>query len=158
LGVLKPETYKGQEYKPVFALAVGLMEIANLFRYAALAVGLKPSANQGKARLRGLWRIMYSKTIHPRLCEAKLACAGESGLCIQRPYTLGYARRRPPARARADYLFEDHQPAGGALLWVIVYRLFLSPTASSLIGYWLSAIGYQLSAMEGEARLRRLYP
>ena len=54
----------------------------------------------------------------------------------------------------ADYLFEDHQPAGGALLWVIVYRLFLSPTASSLIGYWLSAIGYQLSAMECEARLR----
>ena len=27
LGVLKPETYEGQEYKPVFALAVGLMEI-----------------------------------------------------------------------------------------------------------------------------------
>jgi hypothetical protein len=40
LGVLKPETYEGQEYKPVFALAVGLMEIENLFRYAALAVGL----------------------------------------------------------------------------------------------------------------------
>ncbi len=36
------------------ALAVGLMEIENLFRYPALAVGLKPSANQGKARLRGL--------------------------------------------------------------------------------------------------------
>ena len=67
---------------------------------------------------------------------------------------LGYARRSPPAWARADYLFEDHQPAGGALLSVIVYRLFLSPTASSLIGYWLSAIGYQLSAMECEARLR----
>jgi hypothetical protein len=27
LGILKPETYEGQEYKPVFALAVGLMEI-----------------------------------------------------------------------------------------------------------------------------------
>jgi hypothetical protein len=26
-------------------------------------VGLKPSANQGKARLRGLYRIIYSKTI-----------------------------------------------------------------------------------------------
>jgi hypothetical protein len=36
------------------ALAVGLMEIENLFHYTALAVGLKPSANQGKARLRGL--------------------------------------------------------------------------------------------------------
>ena len=107
----------------------------------------KPSARQGKARLRGRGRIMYSKTIHPRLCEATPACAGESGLCIQRPYTLGYARRSPPAWARADYLFEDHQPAGGALLSVIVYRLFLSPTASSLIGYWLSAIGYRLSAI-----------
>ena len=39
------------------------MEIENLFRYTALAVGLKPSANQGKARLRGLYRIIYSKTI-----------------------------------------------------------------------------------------------
>ena len=36
------------------ALAVGLMEIENLFRYTALAVGLKPSARRGKARLRGL--------------------------------------------------------------------------------------------------------
>ena len=43
--------------------AVGLMEIENVFRYTALAVGLKPSAMQGEARLRGLWRIMYSKTI-----------------------------------------------------------------------------------------------
>jgi hypothetical protein len=36
------------------ALAVGLMEIENLFRYPELAVGLKPSASQGEARLRGL--------------------------------------------------------------------------------------------------------
>jgi hypothetical protein len=34
--------------------AVGLMEIENLIRYTALAVGLKPSAMQGEARLRGL--------------------------------------------------------------------------------------------------------
>ena len=45
------------------ALAVGLMEIENLFRYPALAVGLKPSAMQGEARLRGLERNNYSKTI-----------------------------------------------------------------------------------------------
>ena len=70
------------------ALAVGLMEIENLFRYTALAVGLKPSANQGKARLRGLYRIIYSKTISPRLCKAKPACAGYTGLFIQRPYAL----------------------------------------------------------------------
>ncbi len=39
------------------------MKIENLFRYPALAVGLKPSASQGEARLRGLYRIIYSKTI-----------------------------------------------------------------------------------------------
>jgi hypothetical protein len=45
------------------ALAVGLMEIEHLFRYPALAVGLKPSASQGEARLRGLERIICSKTM-----------------------------------------------------------------------------------------------
>ena len=39
------------------------MEIENLIRYAPRAVGLKPSAMQGKARLRGLARIISSKTI-----------------------------------------------------------------------------------------------
>jgi hypothetical protein len=48
------EADEDQEYKPVFVLAVRLMEIENLIRYTALAVGLKPSATQGKARLRGL--------------------------------------------------------------------------------------------------------
>jgi hypothetical protein len=71
------------------ALAVGLMEIENLFRSTALAVGLKPSASQGEARLRGLYRIIYSKTISPRLCKAKPACAGYTGLFIQRPSALG---------------------------------------------------------------------
>jgi hypothetical protein len=52
------------------------MGIENLFRYTALAVGLKPSAMQGKARLRGLYRIISSKTISPRLSRAKPACAG----------------------------------------------------------------------------------
>ncbi len=66
-------------------LAVGLMEIENLFRYPARAVGLKPSASQGEARLRGLWRIISSKTISPRLARAKPACAGYTGLFIQRP-------------------------------------------------------------------------
>ena len=66
-------------------LAVGLMGIENLFRYTALAVGLKPSAMQGKARLRGLYRIISSKTISPRLAKAKPACAGYTGLFLQRP-------------------------------------------------------------------------
>jgi len=36
------------------ALAVGLMEIENLIRYTEPAVGLKPSAMECEARLRGL--------------------------------------------------------------------------------------------------------
>ena len=80
--------------------AVGLMEIENLFRYPALAVGLKPSAIQGKARLRGLYRIISSKTISPRLRNAKPACAGSDGLFLQSPSALGYPEQRPPARAR----------------------------------------------------------
>jgi hypothetical protein len=39
------------------------MEIENLIRYAPRAVGLKPSAMQGEARLRGRERIISSKTI-----------------------------------------------------------------------------------------------
>jgi len=108
-------------------LAVGLMAIENLFRYPALAVGLKPSAMrgearlrgleravadyllkdhkpsaiQGEARLRGLWRIMYSKTISPRLARAKPACASERGLFTQNhkpPASQGEARLRGLAR------------------------------------------------------------
>ena len=65
--------------------AVRLMEIEHLFRSIALAVGLKPSANQGKARLRGLYRIISSKTISPRPWNAKPACAGYGRLFPQRP-------------------------------------------------------------------------
>ena len=61
------------------ALAVGLMVFEKLIRYATLAVGLKPSATGCEARLRGRERIIFSKTIRPRLRDAKPACAGESG-------------------------------------------------------------------------------
>ena len=39
------------------------MVIEKLIRYAGLAVGLKPSATECEARLRGLERSMYSKNI-----------------------------------------------------------------------------------------------
>jgi len=60
-------------------LAVGLMVFEKLIRYTGLAVGLKPSAMGCEARLRGRERMMSSKTISPRLGDAKPACAGESG-------------------------------------------------------------------------------
>ena len=53
----------------------GLMEIEKYIRYPVLAVGLKPSASQGKARLRGLYRLIYSKTGSPPLDHHPLACA-----------------------------------------------------------------------------------
>ena len=56
------------------------MEIEPLIRYAPRAVGLKPSALRGEARLRGLYRNNSSKTISPRLYGAKPACAGYTGL------------------------------------------------------------------------------
>jgi len=58
------------------APAVGLMVFEQFIRYARLAVGLKPSARGCEGRLRGLYRIIYSKTISPRPGKAKPACAG----------------------------------------------------------------------------------
>jgi len=46
-----------------------MMEIEKYIRYAPLAVGLKPSAMECKARLRGLERIISSKTIILQRCR-----------------------------------------------------------------------------------------
>jgi len=56
-----------------------------IIRSTARAVELKPSAMRDEAHLRGLYRIIYSKTISPRLWDAKPACAGFGGLFTQRP-------------------------------------------------------------------------
>jgi len=47
--------------------AVGVMVFEKFIRYTGLAVGLKPSARGCEGRLRGLERIIFSKTITPRL-------------------------------------------------------------------------------------------
>ena len=78
-----------------------------IIRYAPRAVGLKPSAMQGEARLRGLYQIIYSKTISPRLSMAKPACASRerqrrpsrlsplaSRLSIAKPACTGEKRGR----------------------------------------------------------------
>jgi hypothetical protein len=56
------------------------MEIEHLIRYAPRAVGLKPSAIRGEARLRGLYRNNSSKTIshfctYDHLDKTKTPCA-----------------------------------------------------------------------------------
>ena len=49
-------------------------------------MGLKPSASRGKARLRGLYRIIYSKTISPHE-------AHEEGSTYLRTAIIRYAAR-----------------------------------------------------------------
>ena len=57
------------------------MEIENLIRYTEPAVGLKPSARQGKARLRGLHRIIYSRTVCT--CSRHTIIAGDRRSAVQ---------------------------------------------------------------------------
>jgi len=47
------------------------MVFGQFIRYTGLAVGLKPSAMECEARLRGLERIMYSKTITSAIHAAR---------------------------------------------------------------------------------------
>ena len=56
--------------------ATEMMEIENLFRYAALAVGLKPSARRGEARLRGLYRIIFFKDHKPSAIQGEARLRG----------------------------------------------------------------------------------
>ena len=80
-------------------------------------------------------RNIFSKSISPRLWNAKPACTGYTGLCIQRPSALRSPGRSPPARnANSSSNPLDHR------LLAIGYRL-------SAIGYRLSAIGYRLSVI-----------
>jgi hypothetical protein len=77
--------------------AVGLMEIEHLFRYTALAVGLKPSAMECKARLRGLWRIISSKTINHLLTAFRRASTWRGRCHGDRREASAQARFQPPA-------------------------------------------------------------
>jgi len=92
------------------------MEIENLFRYTALAVGLNPSAIQGDARLRGLTHAVGLKP-SARRDEARLRGLERSN-CSK---TI-----KPLARLRVT-----RTPT--VMLSAINYRL-------SVIGYRLSAI------------------
>jgi hypothetical protein len=120
--------------------------------YAPLTVGLKPPALQGEARLRGRERIISSKTIRcaapPRPLYGRSAAAPLVCASYRRAQAPGSPGRSPPARARADYFFKDHQmrcapaPPGAALL---------RPSYAPL------TVGLKPPALQGEARLRGLY-
>ena len=97
------------------------MEIENLFRYTALAVGLNPSAIQGDARLRGLTHAVGLKP-SARRDEARLRGLERSN-CSK---TIKPLAIRDDARLRVTR----------------------TPTVMlSAINYRLSVIGYRLSAI-----------
>jgi len=73
--------------------SAGILVIEKLIRYARLAVGLKPPAMECEARLRGLERIMYSKTIVP--AETR---RGRDALAPRRVYDPG-CEQLPPSVA-----------------------------------------------------------
>jgi len=111
-------------------LAVGLMEIEHLIRYAPLAVGVNPSASQGEARLRGLERIISSKTISVGLIAQR---------ALPRPHTGGCA-------------CGGTSPAGAGLRALSADVMEIE----NLIRYAPLAVGVNPSASQGEARLRGL--
>ena len=70
-----------------------LMVFEKLIRYAGLAVGLKPSARGCEGRLRGLYRIMYSKTMG----EPGSPIPPPAGGCGRGPHAGGWRNRVSPA-------------------------------------------------------------
>ena len=54
------------------ARAVGLMVCERFIRYAGLAIGLKPSARGCEGRLRGLYHVFKDHQPSARGCEARL--------------------------------------------------------------------------------------
>jgi len=80
-----------------------------LIRYTGLAVGLKPSARGCEGRLRGLERMMYSKTITPTF---PLAGRGEAA-----PPSAPRSAPPPPYPSPAGEGNPAPPPAGGRLGW-----------------------------------------
>ena len=117
------------------------MEIEHLFRYPAHAVGLKPSARQGDARLRGLAHAVGRKP------SARQDEARRRGLT----HTVGLkpSARRDEARLRGlerSNCSKTIKPL--AIRDDARLRVTRTPTVMlSAINYRLSVIGYRLSAI-----------
>jgi len=120
-------------------LAVGLMVFEKFIRYTGLAVGLKPSARQGEARLRGLYRIMYSKTISPRPGDAKAACAAWSGLYRLHLMASHWLSSTPPELSSSpkpcvelSSCGDEQDHAGLPIPLGIMYSKPMTPTARTI--------------------------
>jgi len=88
------------------------MVFETFIRYAGLAVGLKPSARGCEGRLRGLYRIISSKTISKNRSDAVEGCREASPPRTPVPARGGQVAwhnpHGPPAAG-------GHQPVGGPL-------------------------------------------
>ena len=120
-----------------------------IIRYAPLAVGLKPSARQSDARLRG----RFPTNLHPclsvlsvpirvlfRLFEAKPACASYIGSFIQRPYQCNrtsYLCTRFAAPCPQCVLWRDD---GGCATWYRALPASFRPLAQPVVGIWYSTL------------------
>jgi hypothetical protein len=82
------------------------MEIENLIRYAPRAVGLKPSAMRGEARLRGRERIISSKTIR----DAAPPPYAPRAVGVNPPAMRGEARLRERERIISSKTIRDAAP------------------------------------------------
>ena len=92
------------------------MVFETFIRYAGLAVGLKPSARGCEGRLRGLYRIISSKTISKNRSDAVEGCGEASPPA---PLFPPAAARRPgatptarPPRAGTNRLVDPSPPEG----------------------------------------------
>jgi|GEM_PF-1831980 hypothetical protein len=121
------------------------MVFEKFIRYPALAVGLKPSARQGEVRLRGLYRIMYSKTITGRVSDAAVpgrkerpTMEGNIVFVLILIFILAVAlQARTPPPPPQIIVTQSESPAGGLgalLLWFLFVLLILA-----LVGRFVGA-------------------
>ena len=100
--------WQGTQDIPASCAADGIV-FEQLLRYAGPAVGLKPSARGCEARLRGLYRIMYSKTI-----TSAVHAAPPHTNRMNIRFFLGGLRPPKPSHGRGDGETRlPHPPAGG---------------------------------------------
>ena len=81
----------------------------------------------------------------------------------RRAEALGYARRSPPARAMADYLFKDHKPSAmqGEARLRGLWRIIYSKTITNVAQERAAVVGLSVllpQSIHPQPKERRLYP
>ena len=115
------------------------MEIENLICYTERAVGLKPSAIQGEARLRGLYRSIYSKTLEDETTRIILLFQRRSLDPGMRRIT---ARKSSTQRRTAETLSAQRTPNKNETWFDAQRSIRLSQTIDFLCELHASAVTY----------------